>query len=77
MLQATAKMYRDNGEMFFAWFIEDENGALGHMEDFPSMAHCEESMYRHIAMWAEGEVCSINGLLMTIDWVNYGSRVAY
>ena len=26
MLQATAKMYRDNGEMFFAWYIEDEMG---------------------------------------------------
>ena len=67
MLQATAKMYRDNGEMFFAWYIEDELGIVGHIEDFPSMKHCEESMYRHLAMWSKGDVCSVNGLLMTVN----------
>jgi hypothetical protein len=67
MLQATAKMYRDNGEMFFAWCIEDENGLVGSIDDFPTMKHCEESMYRHLAMWSQGDLCSVNGLLMTIN----------
>jgi len=67
MLQATARMYRDNGEMFFAWYIEDENGVVGHIEDFNDMRSCEESMFRHLKMWSNGEVCSVNDLLMTVN----------
>ena len=43
------------------------DGVVGHIEDFPSMKHCEESMYRHLSMWSKGDVCSVNGLLMTVN----------
>ena len=67
MLVAKTTMFRDNGDMFFAWTIEDEDGLLAHIDDFPTMRHCEESMYRHLSMWSKGDVCSVNGLLMTVN----------
>jgi len=67
MFKATSKMYRDNGEMFFAWCIEDESGMIGHIEDFPTLLHCEESMMYHLKMWTNGAVCSVNGLLMIVE----------
>lgn len=67
MIQATTKMYRDNGNMFFLWVISDDDGVLGHIDGFPTEAHCNDSLIRHLKMWTSGSVCSVNGLLMTVN----------
>jgi hypothetical protein len=62
MIQATSKMYRDNGDMFFAWYIEDENGLIGSIDDFNDMSSCQDSMMRHLAMWSNEQLCFVNGM---------------
>ena len=55
MIQATTKMYRDNGDMFFLWVISDDDGVLGHIDGVGTSGHAGTNGGRESAEHAIGD----------------------
>jgi hypothetical protein len=50
----------------FGWTIETDSEFVGAMDDFPSEAHCKESVIRHLKAWNKELVCTLNGIIISV-----------
>jgi hypothetical protein len=66
ILEAKTYSFRHDGELMFGWTIETDSEFVGAMDDFPSEAHCKESVIRHLKAWNKELVCTLNGIIITV-----------
>jgi len=66
ILEAKTYSFRDNGELVFGWTIETESEFVASMNDFPTEAHCKESVIRHLKAWNKELFCTLNGVIVSV-----------